>query len=440
MALIYKIGGLMVIERKRYLDRLAARIDNQMIKVVTGVRRSGKSFLLFNLFYRYLIQNGVPEDHIIMLSLDDIDNEEYRKPKNLYAFLKERIRDSSEHYFIFIDEIQLAISKEELKQKDTNVELYGVLNGLLRRENVDVYVTGSNSKLLATDVMTEFRGRGDEVRVLPLSFSEYFPVAGQSKEDSWRDYLFYGGMPHIFSLSNAEQKVQYLNSLNREIYLRDIEERYDVKNLTGMEELMKVIASSVGSLTNPQKISDTFKSSGMKGVSSPTIAAYLTYLQDAGLIFKVERYDVKGRKYISTPVKYYYADTGLRNALLGFRQFEETHLMENVIYNELLYRGYSVDVGVVPVRSTGSNGSRMKRKLEIDFIANKGSKRYYLQSAFAIPNQEKINQEQESLVNVSDSFKKIIVTGTNSPLWRNEQGITFISIYDFLLNENSLEM
>jgi predicted AAA+ superfamily ATPase len=435
-----KTGGLMIIERKRYLDRLVARIDNQMIKVITGVRRSGKSFLLFNLFYHYLIENGVSEDHIITLALDDIENREYRKPENLYAFLKERISSSSEHYFIFLDEIQLAISKEELKHKDTNVELYGVLNSLLRRENVDVYVTGSNSKMLSTDVLTEFRGRGDEVRVLPLSFSEYFPAAGKSKEDSWRDYLLYGGMPHIFSLNSEEQKVQYLNSLNREIYLRDIQERYDVKNLTGMEELMKVIASSVGSLTNPQKISDTFKSSGIKGVSSPTIREYLTYLQDAGLISRAERYDVKGRKYISTPVKYYYADTGLRNALLGFRQFEETHLMENVIYNELLYRGYSVDVGVVPVRSTDSDGLRSKRKLEIDFVANQGSKRYYLQSAFAIPDQEKMNQEQESLINVSDSFKKIIITGTNQPLWRNEQGITFMSIYDFLLNENSLEM
>jgi predicted AAA+ superfamily ATPase len=430
----------MIIDRKCYLDRLISRIDNQMIKVVTGVRRSGKSFLLFNLFYHYLIENGVPEDHIITLSLDDIDNKEYRKPENLYAFLKARISNTSEHYFVLLDEIQLAISKEELKQKDANVELYGVLNGLLRRENVDVYVTGSNSKLLATDVLTEFRGRGDQIRILPLSFSEYFPAAGKSKDDAWRNYLFYGGMPHILSLNNEEEKTQYLNSLNREIYLRDIQERYDVKNLTGMEELMKVIASSVGSLTNPQKISDTFKSSGMKGISSPTITEYLTYLQDAGLISKAERYDVKGRKYISTPVKYYYADPGLRNALLGFRQFEETHLMENVIYNELLYRGYSVDVGVVPVRSTDSVGTRTKRKLEIDFIANKGSRRYYLQSAFAIPDQEKMNQEQESLIHVSDSFKKIIITGTNSPLWRNERGITIMSVFDFLLNDNSLEM
>lgn len=428
-----------MIERKRYLDQLISRMDNQMIKVITGVRRSGKSFLLFNLFYHYLLSQGVPTDHIITLALDDMDYQDYRDPKKLYAFLKEKIRDPAEHYFVFLDEIQLAISKEELKQKDANVALYGVLNGLLRRGNVDVYATGSNSKLLATDVLTEFRGRGDEVRVLPLSFSEYFPAAQKAKEEAWQDYLLYGGMPQILSLKSDEQKVQYLNFLNREIYLRDIQERYDLKKLTGMEELMKVIASSVGSLSNPQKISNTFKSAGNKGISAPTIAEYLTYLQDACLISKAEQYDVKGRKYISTPSKYYYVDCGLRNALLGFRQFEETHLMENVIYNELLYRGYSVDVGVVPIR-TNENDARIRQKLEIDFVANKGSKRYYVQSAFAIPDQEKMNQEQKSLVQVGDSFRKIIVTGTNSPLWRNEQGITIMSIFDFLLNENSLDM
>jgi predicted AAA+ superfamily ATPase len=429
----------MLIERKKYLDRLISRMDNGMVKVITGVRRSGKSFLLFHLFYQYLIADGVPEDHIIALSLDDFDNREYRKPENLNAFLKEKIRSSSEHYFVFLDEIQLAISRDELKQKDTDVALYGILNGLLRKNNVDVYVTGSNSKLLAADVLTEFRGRGDEIHILPLAFSEYFPAVSISKEDAWRDYLLYGGMPHILSLNNEEQKTQYLNALNREIYMRDIQERYSVKNMTGMETLMKVIASSVGSLTNPKKISDTFNSSGTKVISAPTIAEYLTYLQDAGLISRAEQYDVKGRKYISTPMKYYYADTGLRNALLGFRQFEETHLMENVIYNELLYRGYSVDVGVVPIRVMEKD-SKVRKRLEVDFVANKGSKRYYLQSAFAIPDQGKMDQEQESLVHISDSFKKIIITGTNSPLWRNEKGITIMSVFDFLLNENSLEM
>jgi predicted AAA+ superfamily ATPase len=429
----------MIIERKRYLDKLTSRIGNGMIKVVTGVRRSGKSFLLFNLFRDYLLHSGVPGDHIIGLSLDDLENVRYRDPERLYAYLKGKIADSSERYFVLLDEIQLAISREELRRKDSDVALYGVLNGLLRRGNVDVYVTGSNSKLLSRDVLTEFRGRGDEVHVLPLSFSEYMPAAGKSKEEAWRAYLFYGGMPHILELPDDEQKANYLGSLNREIYLRDIQERYELRNLEGMEELMKVIASSVGSLTNPVRIADTFASSGVKGLSEPTVKEYLSYLQDAGLVSKAERYDVKGRKYISTPSKYYYADTGLRNALLGFRQFEETHLMENVIYNELLYRGYSVDVGVVPTRGT-EGGVRAKRSLEIDFVANKGSRRYYIQSAFAIPDEDKMAREREPLIRVPDSFKKIIVTGSNSPVIRDERGITTMSVYDFLLNEGSLEL
>lgn len=429
----------MIIERKKYLDKLIARIDNKMIKVITGVRRSGKSVLLFDLFYHYLVENGVPEDHIIMLSLDDIANSEYRDPEKLYAFLKEKILNSSDHYFIFLDEIQLAISKAELKQKDTNVRLYGVLNGLLRKGNADVYVTGSNSKLLATDVLTEFRGRGDEVHVLPLSFSEYFPAVHQSKEEAWQDYLLYGGMPQLLSLRNDEQKAQYLTSLNKEIYLRDIQERYEVANLAGMEELMKVIASSVGSLTNPQRISDTFKSSGIKGISSPTIKGYLTYLQDAGLISKAERYDVKGRKYISTPAKYYYADTGLRNALLGFRQFEETHLMENIIFNELKSRGYGVDVGIVETRPVDASGKRQRVTLEIDFIAHEGSRKYYIQSAFALPDEDKKAQEERPLLAVDDSFKKIIIVAQPIKVRRDERGIMTMGIYDFLLQQDSLE-
>jgi predicted AAA+ superfamily ATPase len=439
MATKSKMESNMIIQRDLYLKRLISRIGNGMIKVITGVRRCGKSFLLFELFYHYLLEHGTPADHIITLALDDIENEAYRDPHALYAYLKERIQSASAHYFVFLDEIQLAISKEELKQSDTDVALYGVFNGLLRRRNVDVYVTGSNSKLLATDVLTTFRGRGDQIRVLPLAFSEYFPAAGLSKPDAWTAYLQYGGLPHILSLNSDEQKMQYLTTLNQEIYFKDIQERYGVTNLDGMEELMRVIASSVGSLSNPQRISNTFASAGMKGVSLPTIRAYLSYLKDAGLISEAERYDVKWRKYISTPVKYYYTDTGLRNALLGFRQFEQTHLMENVIYNELRCRGFSVDVGVVPVRVM-ENGKRVSKRLEIDFVANQGSRRYYLQSAYAIPDMEKMNQEQASLVHVSDSFKKIIITSDNTPLWRNEQGVTIMSVYDFLLNPNSLEL
>lgn len=428
----------MQIQRDIYLNRLISRIDNGMIKVITGVRRCGKSFLLFDLFYNYLIQKGVPKDHILTLALDDVENAQYRNPHNLYRFINEQITNEQDHYFLFLDEVQLAISKQELKDQDSDVELYSVLNSLLKKRNLDVYVTGSNSKLLSTDVLTEFRGRGDQIQIFPLAFSEYQPYYAGPKEEAWGEYLMYGGMPHIMALKDEEQKIQYLSSLNREIYLKDISERYGITNMNGMEEVMKVIASSVGSLTNPQKISDTFKSNGIKGPTGPTIKEYLTYMQDAGLIHRAERYDVKGRRYISTPSKYYYSDVGLRNALLGFRQFEETHLMENVIYNELLYRGFSVDVGIVETNVTEEN-KRKRKQLEIDFVANKGNRRYYVQSAYAIPDRNKMEQEQESLVRVPDSFKKIIVTSTNTPLWRNEEGITIMGIWDFLLDEKSLD-
>lgn len=300
-------------------------------------------------------------------------------------------------------------------------------------------MTGSNSKFLSSDIMTEFRGRGDEIHVSPLAFSEFYPASGKDKADAWLEYLYYGGLPHILSEPDDEAKTKYLERLNKEIYLRDLGERYDLRDENGMESLMKVIASTVGSLSNAQKISDTFKSSGDKSISMPTISRYLKYLQESFLIQKAERYDIKGRKYISTPAKYYYTDLGLRNALLNFRQFEETHLMENAIYNELVYRGYSVDVGVVEIR-TSDNGKMLKKQLEVDFVVNQASKRFYIQSAFALPNQEKIEQEQASLIKIQDSFKKIIIVGGNSPVWRNESGITFMGIYDFLLNENSLDL
>lgn len=426
------------IERTIYLKRLISKMNNGMIKVITGIRRSGKSFLLFNLFYDYLIEQGVSADHIIKVALDDFDNAEFLNPETLNKFLREKTKNTNEHFYILLDEVQLVISRDELKNKESYVKLYGILNGLLRKNNVDVYVTGSNSKLLSTDVMTEFRGRGDEIHIAPLSFSEYYPACKGTVREAWSEYLMYGGMPYILNLSDDEEKVRYLTGLHREIYLKDISERYGISNSSGMEALQKVIASSVGSLTNPQKISNTFNSNGQKGISAPTIKDYLCYLQDAFLIQKAERYNVKGRKYISTPAKYYYADTGLRNALLGFRQFEETHLMENIVYNELIFRGFSVDVGVVEVYVSEEN-KNIKKQMEIDFVASLGSKRYYIQSAYAIPDQEKMNQEQASLINVPDSFKKIIVTGTNSPLWRNEQGITIMNIYDFLLDDNSLD-
>ena len=429
----------MVIRRDRYLERLISKQNNGMIKVITGIRRCGKSYLLFNLFYDHLLASGIPEDNIICIALDDVENEAYRDPYRLYSYIKERVQDNREQYYVLIDEAQYAISKEEMKNPDEPIRLYGVLNSLLRKSNVDVYITGSNSKFLSSDVMTEFRGRGDEIHISPLSFSEFYPASGQEKSDAWRDYLYYGGLPHILAESGGEAKSRYLEKLNKEIYLRDMCERYGIRDEESMLILMKVIASAIGSLSNAQKISDTFRSSGNKVITMPTISSYLKYLQESFVVEKAERYDIKGRKHISTPSKYYYSDLGLRNALLNFRQFEETHLMENAIYNELIYRGYSVDVGVVETR-VDEGGKNVRKQLEVDFVVNQFNKRYYIQSAFALPDREKFEQEQAPLVKIPDSFKKIVVVGNHSPIWRNEKGITFMGIYDFLLNENSLDL
>ena len=429
----------MVIRRDRYLERLISKQNNGMIKVITGIRRSGKSYLLFNLFYDHLLASGTPEDNIICIALDDVENEAYRDPYRLYSYIKERVQDNREQYYVLIDEAQYAISKEEMKNPDEPIRLYGVLNSLLRKSNVDVYITGSNSKFLSSDVMTEFRGRGDEIHISPLSFSEFYPASGQEKSDAWRDYLYYGGLPHILAESGGEAKSRYLEKLNKEIYLRDMCERYGIRDEESMLILMKVIASAIGSLSNAQKISDTFRSSGNKVITMPTISNYLKYLQESFVVEKAERYDIKGRKHISTPSKYYYSDLGLRNALLNFGQFEETHLMENAIYNELIYRGYSVDVGVVETR-VDEGGKKVRKQLEVDFVVNQFNKRYYIQSAFALSDKEKYEQEQTPLVKIPDSFKKIVVVGNNTPIWRNEEGITFMGIYDFLLNENSLDL
>ena len=429
----------MRINRDVYLNRLIKRRNNGLIKIITGIRRCGKSYLLFNLFYDHLINSGVAEKNIITIALDDDDYAEYSDPHKLYEYIKSRIDDSKQRYYIFIDEAQYAISKEEMKNPDAPVRLYGVLNGLLRKNNVDVYVTGSNSKFLSSDIMTEFRGRGDEIHIAPLSFSEFYPASGKDKQEAWQEYLYYGGLPHILEEPDEESKSSYLERLNREIYLKDIVERYGIRDEAAMAELMKLLASAVGSLTNAQKVSDTFNSKGNKGISMPSITKYLNYLQESFIIQKAERYDIKGRKYISTPSKYYYTDLGLRNSWLNFRQYEETHLMENAIYNELIFRGYRVDVGVVETR-VPENGKKPRKQLEVDFVINRGSERYYIQSAFALPTQEKIDQEQAPLVKIPDSFKKIIVVNGTMPLWRNEQGITFMGLYDFFLNDNSLNI
>ncbi|MBQ7428973.1 MAG: ATP-binding protein [Butyrivibrio sp.] len=428
----------MEIKRDKYLKKLVSKRNNGLIKVITGIRRCGKSYLLFNLYYDYLIKDGVTEDCIISVPLDDDDYIEYCDPQKLSEYIKSKITDSNKQYYVFIDEAQYAITKKEMKNPDVPIRLYGVLNGLLRKKNVDVYVTGSNSKFLSSDILTEFRGRGDEIHIAPLAFSEYYPASGKDKYEAWQEYLFYGGLPHILAEPDNESKEAYLERLNSEIYIRDIVERYDIRDAAGMETLMKVIASAIGSLSNAQKISDTFNSSGDKSISMPTISNYLKYLTESFVIQKGERYDIKGRKYIGTPSKYYYTDLGLRNALLNFRQFEETHLMENAIYNELIYRGYKVDVGVVEIR-VDEDGKKARKQLEVDFVVNQGSKRYYIQSAYALPNQEKIEQEQASLIKIPDSFKKIIITSGNFPVWRNNQGITIIGLFDFLLNDDSLD-
>ena len=429
----------MLIPRQYYVEQLASRLDNGMVKVITGIRRCGKSVLLFELFANYLVESGIPEQNIVKIPLDEDDYAALRDPGKLNAYIKDKTSNSKSKYYIFIDEAQFAISKEEVKNRNAPIRLYGVLNGLLRKHNLDVYITGSNSKFLSTDVLTEFRGRGDEIRIAPLSFSEFYSADTKDKYEALSEYSLYGGLPHIVAERTAEGKAKYLDHLLKEIYLKDICERYNLKDGSGMQELMQVIASAIGSLTNPQKISSTFTSSGYKGISAPTISSYLSILQECFMTKKARRYNVKGRKYISTPSKYYYTDLGIRNAVLGFRQYEETHIMENIIFNELLHRGYLVDVGVVEI-NISENSKHLKKQLEVDFVANKGNKRYYVQSAFALPDNQKIEQEQASLVNIPDSFKKIIVVGTPSPLWRNEQGITIMSIYDFLLNPNSLDL
>ena len=429
----------MEIRRDKYLERLIKRKNNGLIKVITGIRRSGKSYLLFNIYYRYLIDTGVPESNIITIPLDDDDYIEYSDPHKLSLYIKSKTADKGCNYYVFIDEAQYAISREEMKNPDVPIRLYGVLNGLLREKNIDVYITGSNSKFLSSDIMTEFRGRGDEIHIQPLSFSEYFPASGKDKTEAWNDYLMYGGLPHILSEIDEESKSNYLDRLNKEIYMKDICEHYCLRNESGIDSLMKVVASSVGSLSNAQRISDTFRSSGDRGMSAPTISNYLRYLEESFIIQKADRYDIKGRKYISTPSKYYYTDLGLRNALLNFRQFEETHLMENAIYNELIYRGYRVDVGLVEIRGCEGNKKSYKQ-LEVDFVINKFSQRYYIQSAYAIPDIEKMAQEQNPLIRIPDSFRKIIIVSGHTPLWRNENGITIMNIFDFLLNENSLDL
>ena len=398
-----------------------------MIKVITGVRRCGKSYLVFNLFYDYLKSQGVDNDHIIMVNLESRRNIKLRNPDSLLDYIDSRMHDDN-MYYILLDEVQLVDEFED------------VLNSYLSVPNADVYVTGSNAKFLSKDVITEFRGRGDEVKVYPLSFSEYMSAYNGSQQRGLDDYMTYGGLPFILSLKSEEQKSTYLKNLFAETYIKDIKDRYKIRHEDELEDLLNIISSSVGSLTNPAKLVNTFKSMKNISITADTLKSHLEYLCDSFLVTKAMRYDVKGKRYIDTPYKYYFTDTGLRNARINFRQDEKTHLMENIIFNELLIRGFNVDVGVVPVVKIGDDGKQHRSQLEIDFVCNQGSRRYYIQSAFRMDSDDKLRQEQASLLNVRDSFKKIIITGEEGLIHRNEQGITTMSIYDFLLNPDSLEL
>ena len=415
----------MEIARDLYLSQLIAGRGNGLIKVVTGIRRCGKSYLLFKLFYDHLISQGVSRDHIIDVALDDFMNEELREPHAILRYVKEHIVDSDLHY-VLLDEVQLI------------PQFYEVLNSLLHVRNVDVYVTGSNSRFLSKDVVTEFRGRGDQIHLYPLSFFEFLQGYGGDKSQAWKDYYTYGGLPHVLSLETEQKKAEYLKNLYETVYLVDIIERHKIRNKSEFDELVRIIASIIGSPCNSTKLSNTFKS--VKGVplGRQSIDRYLTYMEDAFVVEKSIRYNIKGKKYINSLSKYYFSDLGIRNALLGFRQQEENHIMENIIYNELRIRGYQVDIGMVEERTTDKNNKTIRKQYEVDFVANQGSKRYYIQSAFMIPSHEKQVQELASLRRIDDSFKKIIIVKDDIMPKRDESGIVTIGILDFLLNSNSL--
>lgn len=427
-----------VIARERYLQKLIDRKENGMIKVITGIRRCGKSYLLFHLYYDYLLSIGVKKENIIAIALDEEENDKYRNPKELSSYIRSKIVNNDEQYYVFIDEVQYAIKKEELKS-DKPLPLYGVLNGLLRMQNVDVYVTGSNSKLLSKDVLTEFRGRGDDVRIYPLTFKEYYGYLGGDKLERFEEYAQYGGLPLTLSRKTTEDKVKYLSDLFKEVYFKDIEERYSIDLPEVLQLLTDDLCSSIGSLTNSSKIANALKSAKNVKVDSQTIALYLKYLEESFLFTQAKRYDVKGKKYFLYPSKYYCTDMGLRNARLNFRQQEETHAMENIIYNELLARGFSVDVGVVEIVSVGEDGKRHQKQCEIDFVINKGMRKYYIQSALALNTEDKEKTELRPFLETKDFFKKIIVTKSYMKPWFDDNGIYHVGLYDFLLDESILE-
>lgn len=412
----------MIIERKKYMQQLVQSKHNGLVKIITGIRRCGKSFLLFNLFKSQLEKEGIDKEHIIEMAFDDFANREYRDPEKFYQYVKAQIKDGR-MYYVLLDEVQMMDQFED------------VLNGLLHIPNVDVYVTGSNAKFLSKDIITEFRGRGYQIHVSPLSFSEFMTTYNGSKEDGWIEYLQYGGLPPVVLQPNDEEKIKFLKDLWQETYLIDILNRNHIKNNAELEELLCMLASGIGGLINPQKLSNTFKTNKNVSISPATLKSYISYCSDAFLIEEANRYDVKGRKYIGTPMKYYFSDLGLRNALLNFRQVEKTHLMENAIYSELRRQGFNVDVGVVTVNGKDENGSSYRKQLEVDFVCNKGSRRCYIQSALSLPSQEKIDQETNSLRRLDDGFERIVIVGDHISCNHDDNGILFMSIYDFMTKE-----
>ncbi len=416
----------MEIKRDYYLNKLISKRNNKLIKIVTGIRRCGKSYLLDPIFKNYLLDNGVDENHIIKLELDSIENEAYNNPKKLYEYVMERAVDNNT-YYVILDEIQKVNDFES------------VLNSFLRKPNLDVYVTGSNSKFLSSDIITEFRGRGDEIKVYPLSFKEFMSTYNGNEINGLNEYINYGGLPLITTFKNVEEKIDYLNFQKDNVYINDVIERNDIRNDEELKTLIEIIASSIGSLTNPTKLYNTFISKGNKNITNKTIASYLKYLEESFLIEKSKRFDVKGKKYIETPSKYYFVDIGIRNSLINFRQLEKTHIMENIIYTELRRRGFNVDVGIIEKRNNLKNGKKDYKQLEIDFVANKGSDKYYIQSAYSMEDSNKREQELQSLLNVGDNFKKIVIVYDSFIKWQDDNGIIYISIYDFLLNEDSLK-
>ena len=433
----------MIIRRQKYLDKIISRKENGLIKVITGVRRCGKSFLLFELYHEYLISQGVTDDCIIEVALDEEINARYRNPMELGKYIREVTADKDKYFYVFIDEIQMVydIQNPYLDIKEATIGFVDVLLGLMKLKNVDLYVTGSNSKMLSTDILTQFKDRGDEIKVNPLSYKEFYDACGEDKRGCWKEYFTYGGMPFVMSKKTHEEKSNYLKGLFKKTYITDVIERNNIKNDAEiLEDLLNILSSSVGSLTNPKKLSNTFQSVKNIKIHSATISKYIDYFVEAYILSKAVRYDVKGKKYLDSPLKYYYTDVGLRNARLNFRQIEENHIMENIIYNELLIREFDVDVGVVEYYYKNAEGKKAHSQLEIDFVANNGSNRYYIQSALTVGDEEKRLQEVNSLNRVTDSFKKIVVVKDDIVPWHDEKGILYIGIEQFLLDENAINL